>query len=410
MNNKRHRTIFLVFIGLFLMNCEGNSQSSTKVKTNDIATVKNVLDSLLQSERANELLSNYLSHSAYQFQIIYTQINRDSSNQAHLNTFEYQVNEDVYFYPASTVKLPLTLLALEKLYLAGVDRDTELRSDGSHSGAIAVSGDWTAPNHQASIQHYIKKIFVVSDNDASNRLYDFLGRKYIHETLAEKGYENVQILHRLGIPKEQHGAATNKFTNEVSFFQEGQLLYQQPALEDKSIYDFSNKPTNFQYSNRLPLRNLNQMLTNVLFPKHFSDSCHFTILPSDRKYLLQCMATLPRESEYPNYLSLLKPGEYPPDGYRKYFLFANESQIPAHFRVFSKVGMGFNHLTDAAYIVDFENGVEFILTATIAVPNNQYNDGLIFLKNLGQLMHEYELKRYRSFEPDFEELEGLEFE
>lgn len=57
-----------------------------------------------------------------------------------------------------------------------------------------------------------------------------------------------------------------------------------------------------------------------------------------------------------------------------------------------------------------ENGIEFLLTATISVSNNQYQEGLSFLKNLGQLIYEYELERKREFEPNFGELESLTFE
>jgi len=36
-----------------------------------------------------------------------------------------------------------------------------------------------------SIAQYIKKIFLVSDNDAFNRLYEFLGQHYLNERLWE---------------------------------------------------------------------------------------------------------------------------------------------------------------------------------------------------------------------------------
>ena len=51
----------------------------------------------------------------YEVQIIYTQINRDQNNKPSFKTFEYNVDTSRYFYPASTVKFPMALLALEKL-------------------------------------------------------------------------------------------------------------------------------------------------------------------------------------------------------------------------------------------------------------------------------------------------------
>ena len=51
----------------------------------------------------------------YEVQIIFSEIQRDSSSQVQFIDDEYQVNDNDYFYPASTVKLPLAILALEKI-------------------------------------------------------------------------------------------------------------------------------------------------------------------------------------------------------------------------------------------------------------------------------------------------------
>ena len=53
--------------------------------------------------------------SANRIQILYTQIDRDKNNIPHFKEFSYRLNADEYFYPASTVKFPLSVLALEKL-------------------------------------------------------------------------------------------------------------------------------------------------------------------------------------------------------------------------------------------------------------------------------------------------------
>ena len=83
--------------------------------------------------------------------------------------------------------------------------------------------------------------------------------------------------------------------------------------------------------------------------------------------------------------------------------------IPDHIRIFNKVGDAYGFLTDAAYIVDFKNGIEFILSATIYTNENQtFNDnnyeydeiGLPFLRDLGQAIYEVELERQREHKPD----------
>ena len=48
-------------------------------------------------------------------QIIYTQIDRGANGIPALKNFYFNVNPDRYFYPASTIKLPLSMLSLQKL-------------------------------------------------------------------------------------------------------------------------------------------------------------------------------------------------------------------------------------------------------------------------------------------------------
>jgi hypothetical protein len=70
-------------------------------------------------------------------------------------------------------------------------------------------------------------------------------------------------------------------------------------------------------------------------------------------------------------------------------------------------------ITDCSYIVDFENGIEFILAATIHVNSNGiYNDGkyeydeigIPFLAELGRVIYNYELNRPRNRPPDLSRL------
>ena len=45
----------------------------------------------------------------------------------------------------------------------------------------------------------LKKLFLVSDNDASNRLYELLGQQYINQQLRNKGFLHTVINHRLSV-------------------------------------------------------------------------------------------------------------------------------------------------------------------------------------------------------------------
>jgi hypothetical protein len=128
------------------------------------------------SEEFGDFLTN---PEKYRIGIIYTQIDRDAQNNPSFQDFSYFGFPDGYFYPASTVKFPMALLALEKineLKIIGLDANSPLMIGYGRPPQTAVTEDSTSENGLPTIAHYIKKILLVSDNDAFNRLYEFMGR------------------------------------------------------------------------------------------------------------------------------------------------------------------------------------------------------------------------------------------
>ena len=75
---------------------------------------ENILEDLLKS--GNETLKQvYENSEKFEVQIIYTQINRDEQNFPSFTKYRFNVDPKRYFYPASTVKFPAAVLALEKI-------------------------------------------------------------------------------------------------------------------------------------------------------------------------------------------------------------------------------------------------------------------------------------------------------
>ena len=147
------------------------------------------------------------------------------------------------------------------------------------------------------------------------------------------------------------------------------------------------------------------MLRSVLFPEAYSDKQQFDLTKDDQQFLLHWMSAYPRESKYPNYDS----AQYW-DAYCKFMLFGSEKkEVPKHIRIFNKPGDAYGFLTDITYIVDLQNNIEFMLSATISCNSDGiYNDdkydyetiGFPFMKNLGQTIYNYELQRERKHKPD----------
>ena len=357
----------------------------------------------------------------YRVQIIYTRIDRNKNNIPRFKTYTYRLNDSEYFYPASTVKLPVALLSLEKLNELGIDSldmNTTMLTDSAWSGQEKISFDSTAPDKLPSIGHYIKRLFVVSDNDAYNRLYEFLGPCYINEKLQEKEYTGTRIIHRFApLSREE-----NMHTNPIRFVDKsGKLIYQQPlAWCDKNFTSpvpvnigvgyisgdsLINRPKDFSSSNCLPLTALHEFVISVIFHETVPGSRRFNLSENDFRYIMKCMSEYPRESLFPVY-----DEKHYTDNYVNFLMFGtSKDHIPGQFRIFNKVGLAYGFLSDAAYIVDFENSIEFLLSAVIYVNEDgiinddkyEYDSvGLPFLSQLGQLIYRQELKRHHKFKPD----------
>jgi hypothetical protein len=78
-------------------------------------------------------------------------------------------------------------------------------------------------------------------------------------------------------------------------------------------------------------------------------------------------------------------------------------------RIFNKIGDAYGFLNDVAYVADFENKVEFMLSCTILCNTDGiFNDdkyeyetiGQPFMKRLGEVIYEHEKQRSKKYLPD----------
>lgn len=378
------------------------------------------LENLIRSN-ASPLLQNILNQpDTFRYQIIYTQISRDKKNIPHFKNYYFNVDADRYFNPASTVKLPTALIALEKLNelnKPGVDKYTPMLTDSSFEKQSNAWTDTSSADGLPSIAQYIRKIFLVSDNDAYNRLYEFVGQQTLNEKLWAKGYTNSRLTRRFVTMTEEQ----NRHTNAIRFVKDGKLIYQQAPAYNPLPFDFSQKifigkahynredsfinaPMDFTTHNNLPLEDLQQMLQSVLFPRSVPRKQRFNLTGDDYKFLYRYMSELPSESIHPKY----DTAEFF-DSYTKFFFFkAGKTKPPSYIRSFNKPGWSYGFLTDAAYIVDFKNNIEFMISGVIYVNKDgvlnddkyEYEEtGYPFFKEVGNIIYQYELKRQRKYKP-----------
>lgn len=384
----------------------------------------NPLEKILASHAA-EFDSILSRPGVYEVQIIYTQIDRDKNQMPHFTSWHWNVDSTRYFYPASTVKMPLALLALEKInYLRrsgypALTKDTPYRIDSLRPYQRNYSVDTAAPGNRPCIAHDIRRIFTASDNPSYNHLFEFLGRAYINQALQAKDYTRTGIVRRF-----YAGGRDNAFTSPITFLDaSGHTRWKQGELHDKNQWvnqqaglqkgkgyidnrdSLVNVPFDFSNQNWFALTDMEKMLRAVIFPDAVPEQNRFDLTSEDYRFLRHYMGVFPRECDYPRY----DTAHYW-DSYVKFFLFGDsKNRLDGPVRVFNKVGVAYGTVTDVAYVADFHQNVEFILAATILCnADGVFNDdkyeyetvGYPFLAKLGRAVHEYELKRKRRVRPD----------
>jgi beta-lactamase class A len=373
------KQLLLLISCIFLVSCSSQEQNLNFLETalsSKNPKIKRVMDSI----------------ENYQVQIRYTQIDR-RNDSVIFTDYDFQVNDSNYFYPASTVKFPTAVLALERLNTT----DTL-----SMNTKYYVEGDTI----ESTFKLDVSEIFAVSDNLANNRLVELLGFEEINNSLRKKGITPVRIAHRLGQHSDDlrtkplivylNDSSTgitksilNKTPLELNLLNitKGSGYYQDDILIIEP-FDFSSK-------NYFPISSQHNLIKRVIFPQNFNISERFNLSDEQRKYLLSTMHTVPRKAGYD------QNSYY--DGYCKFFIYGDTKEnIPEHLEIYNKVGFAYGTLTDCAYIKDTEKNIDFLLTATILVNKNGiFNDdayeydeiGIPFLAQLGREIYQQELKR-----------------
>ncbi len=366
----------------------------------------NPLDLILNSNipEIKKIKNNFSNH---EIQILYSSIQRDSLGKPTFKEFSYNLDKNYYYYPASTVKLPIAILAIQKInYL--IDKGFEI-SINTPFIIIDLEKDLMMfekysnnQNEVLSVANCIKKIFLYSDNECYNYLFDFLGRDEINYQLEKKGLNNTRIYHKF------LSNSDNVNSSEFLFISNGDTIYKQNSIKSnlnksntnlKSVLKgkkfllkgkLVNSPFDFSFKNQISITDLNNILKRIIFPENFKKEERFDLHQSDYNFLKYWMS---RTSIEDNKSSIVNRDKYW-DSYSKFFIYGDKKgEMNDNIRISNKVGMAYGTLTDVAYVRDKINNIEFMLTATILVNDNKtFNDdiyeyeskGIPFLSALGR--------------------------
>jgi hypothetical protein len=369
-------------------------------------------DSVFQNNRLlNKIASN---PDKYHLQIIYTQLNYEGGKPVFSDYF-FNVKPENYFYCASLIKLPTSILALEKLKELGLKRDMTMFTDSTIACHRKVKIDLTSSNQYPSIENYIKRMLLVSDNESFSRTYEFLGVDYIHEKLKEKGYPDIRIINRYdGTCKGRE----NLITNPVTFYdKELKPVYRQEEIRSTTIYTSPvkqtkvgiayltpdnrkiKKPKDFSGSNYMSLPDCHNILKELIYNLKGS----FNLSDEERKFITGQMSCYPRQSTSPQY----DPKIFY-DSYKKYLMYGDTKKpiTDTNIIITNIVGQSYGFLSDCAHIRDKQNNIEFMLSAVIYANEDEVIDskydyqtiGLPYLAELGRQFYNYELRRKNTSE------------
>jgi hypothetical protein len=348
------------------------------------------LDTILDDPRFEALLATAEDH---RLQILLGRIVDEPDGKPRLEQIGLRADAE-YFYPASTVKLFGAIAALEKLERlrkeTGLDLtiDTPLAWHPQFEETAILDRDETDVRHQAiTLRHEIRKLFLVSDNEAFNKTYEFVGQDELAASLERAGLNQSHIVHRLS---EFRTGEQNRTMPRIDFLDTSpsngssakprvlfslpsrfsQPLPAPPAVRGMNVGkgyvsgdQTIHRPMDFAEKNRVSLRDLQRGLCKLVRPDvDCGPGGHFELTPEHRDFLRRTMAELPRESANPVY----PVAEYP-DTTGKNLLAGIDRVLPRErFRILNKTGQAYGFTLDNAWIEDTTNGTGFFLAAVVS--------------------------------------------
>lgn len=318
--------------------------------------------------------------SAFRLQVLIGEVRRGADGRPKLVRSGYRADAE-YFYPASAIKTcaaAAALASLEELRREAreLTLDTPLVIHGLSAGEPVLDHDASnLAGGTVTLRHEIRKLFLVSDNEAFNRLYDFVGPEALNRRMWAAGLESVRISHRLSVRRtaeEQRQAPRIELrapsgTVEIPPRESALRLDNDGVvgLDAGTAYmegeERVARPMSFRYRNRISLEDLQDLNVAILRPDIRPAPATLDLSDESRELLREAMREFPAESVNPRY----DAREYP-DQYVKFLLPGLLRACPkSELRYYNKVGQAYGFTIENAYVENTRLGRAFFLTAVI---------------------------------------------
>ena len=314
---------------------------------------------------------------------------RRKASGARWHKTAWQLTPKQWFSTASVAKLPIALLACERIAALGLDLNAQIGFSQP-----PISGEWPAdePDFEA-LHRTLTRIFTISENPPFNRLYDFLGVDAMHERLMDLGYPSARLISRMSPPVRDNtrtragrvldgnGKLVHVFGERVGrqrAFAFGEALAGQGFLQDDGT--LVPGPHDFSRANFIALTDSLQMLKAIVDPASVPKNQRWAIPEPMREQVLKIMALMPRQSADPIY----SEAEYY-DGYAR-FLMIGDSKAgkPESLHLIGKSGEAYGFLTDVSFITQTGSDLQLLLAANIYVnADGIFNDDKYEYERIG---------------------------
>ena len=158
-----------------------------------------------------------------------------------------------------------------------------------------------------------------------------------------------------------------------------------------------NEPYDFTNNNAISLSDMEGIFRRVFFLENYEKNQRFNLTRDDINFLIKPMSTAPKDSD----IEENQDSSYYDSFVKLFMLGDSKDPIPTNIKIYNKIGRGYGSLIDCAFIQDFDNDLQFFLTACIYVNENnifsddnyEYDDiGIPTLANLGRKVYEFERK------------------
>jgi hypothetical protein len=347
----------------------------------------------------------------HRVQVLLASVGADAKGRPVLVRRGLRVDRE-YVYPASAIKLCAAVAALETLNALRrkeprLTEDTPLAFHPLFAGEELEQKDPSnLEGGTITLRHEIRKLFLVSDNAAFNRLYELVGQQELAERLERAGLKRARVVHRLS---EARSEEENRRAPAVDFLLDGDARFTLPErtsrlrIEDLRVPGVKvgaarvegdrrvEGPMSFARKNSISLVELQDALAKLVRPDLALDGEPYGLTDAQRELLLQAASEYPSASGNPRY-----PKDQYPDSWGKFLLPGLERVAPKDaWRIANKIGRAYGFSIENAWVLHVPSGRGLFVTAAVYTnANGVLNDGIYeyeqtadpFLAALGELV------------------------